>query len=178
MALNDAQKSMGIITLALLSGGYIGSFDVPTYVKLLCAFAMALGTSVGGWKIIRTVGGKIFRMQPVHWVFSADLNSAIVIFGATLLTPSSFHNSCSFWFHHGCRCSTTRQSSTLGCCSSNAYSMDYDHSLFSNFKRYCLSYLASFHLMIYKDKYLKVCRSHIFSATYFIFFNSYHQKVS
>ena len=81
---NDAQKSMGIITLALLSGGYIGSFDVPMYVKLLCAFAMALGTSVGGWKIIRTVGGKIFRMQPVHG-FSADLNSAIVIFGATLL---------------------------------------------------------------------------------------------
>ena len=52
---NDAQKSMGIITLALLSGGYIGTFDVPTYVKLLCAFAMALGTSFGGWKIIRTV---------------------------------------------------------------------------------------------------------------------------
>ena len=80
---NDAQKSMGIITLALLSGGYIGTFDVPTYVKLLCAFAMALGTSFGGWKIIRTVGGKIFRMQPVHG-FSADLNSAIVIFRATL----------------------------------------------------------------------------------------------
>ncbi len=81
---NDAQKSMGIITLALLSGGYIGAFDVPTYVKILCALAMALGTSVGGWKIIRTVGGKIFRMQPVHG-FAADLNSAITIFGATLL---------------------------------------------------------------------------------------------
>lgn len=81
---NDAQKSMGIITLALLSGGYIGTLEVPDYVKILCALAMALGTSVGGWKIIRTVGGKIFRMQPVHG-FSADLNSAIVIFGATLL---------------------------------------------------------------------------------------------
>ncbi len=81
---NDAQKSMGIITLALLSGGYIGVFDVPTYVKILCALAMALGTSVGGWKIIRTVGGKIFRMQPVHG-FAADLNSAITIFSATLL---------------------------------------------------------------------------------------------
>ena len=81
---NDAQKSMGIITLALLSGGYIGALEVPTFVKILCALAMALGTSVGGWKIIRTVGGKIFRMQPVHG-FSADLNSAIVIFGATLL---------------------------------------------------------------------------------------------
>lgn len=81
---NDAQKSMGIITLALLSGGYIGALEVPTFVKILCALAMAFGTSVGGWKIIRTVGGKIFRMQPVHG-FSADLNSAIVIFGATLL---------------------------------------------------------------------------------------------
>ena len=81
---NDAQKSMGIITLALLSGGYIGALEVPTFVKILCALSMALGTSVGGWKIIRTVGGKIFRMQPVHG-FSADLNSAVVIFGATLL---------------------------------------------------------------------------------------------
>lgn len=81
---NDAQKSMGIITLALLSGGYIGALEVPTFVKILCALAMALGTSVGGWKIIRTVGGKIFRMQPVHG-FAADLNSSITIFGATLL---------------------------------------------------------------------------------------------
>ena len=81
---NDAQKSMGIITLALLSGGYIGALEVPTFVIILCALSMALGTSVGGWKIIRTVGGKIFRMQPVHG-FSADLNSAVVIFGATLL---------------------------------------------------------------------------------------------
>lgn len=81
---NDAQKSMGIITLALLSGGFIGSLEVPVYVKLLCALSMALGTSVGGWKIIRTVGGKIFKMHPIHG-FAADLNSAVVIFGATLL---------------------------------------------------------------------------------------------
>ena len=79
---------MGIITLALLSGGYIGTFDVPTYVKLLCAFAMALGTSFGGWKIIRTVGGKIFRMQPVHG-FSADLNSAS-LFSALLFYTFQF----------------------------------------------------------------------------------------
>ena len=81
---NDAQKSMGIITLALVSGGYIGTMEVPLYVKILCALAMCLGTSVGGWKIIRTVGGKIFKMQPVHG-FAADLNSALVIFGATLM---------------------------------------------------------------------------------------------
>lgn len=81
---NDAQKSMGIITLALVSGGFIETSEVPDIVKFLCAAAMALGTSVGGWKIIRTVGGKIFKMHPVHG-FAADLNSAIVIFAATLL---------------------------------------------------------------------------------------------
>lgn len=81
---NDAQKSMGIITLALVSGGFISSLEVPTIVKFLCAAAMALGTSVGGWKIIRTVGGKIFKMHPIHG-FAADLNSAVVIFSATLL---------------------------------------------------------------------------------------------
>lgn len=81
---NDAQKSMGIITLALLSGGFIDTLEVPTLVKLLCALSMSLGTSVGGWKIIRTVGGKIFKMHPIHG-FAADLNSAVVIFSATLL---------------------------------------------------------------------------------------------
>lgn len=81
---NDAQKSMGIITLALVSCGFIETLEVPDIVKLLCAAAMALGTSVGGWKIIRTVGGKIFKMHPVHG-FAADLNSAIVILSATLL---------------------------------------------------------------------------------------------
>ena len=67
---NDAQKSMGIITLALVSGGFITSLEVPDLVKFLCALAMALGTSVGGWKIIRTVGGKIFKMHPVHGLCS------------------------------------------------------------------------------------------------------------
>ncbi|WP_337373508.1 inorganic phosphate transporter, partial [Mitsuokella jalaludinii] len=61
---NDAQKSMGIITLALLSGGYIDVFEVPTYVKVLAATAMACGTAVGGWRIIKTIGGKIFKLEP------------------------------------------------------------------------------------------------------------------
>lgn len=81
---NDAQKSMGIITLALLSGGYINELEVPDLVKLACAIAMATGTSVGGWKIIRTVGNKIFRMQPIHGLAS-ELNSALTIFTATML---------------------------------------------------------------------------------------------
>ena len=81
---NDAQKSMGIITLALLSGGYIGALEVPFWVKFVCALAMSLGTSVGGWSIIRTVGNKIFKMQPINGL-AADLNSAATIFSATLL---------------------------------------------------------------------------------------------
>ncbi len=81
---NDAQKSMGIITLALFSGGFISEFEVPTYVKVLCATAMAMGTATGGWSIIKTVGGKIFKLEPPSG-FAADLNSSCVVFGATLL---------------------------------------------------------------------------------------------
>ena len=82
---NDAQKSMGIITLALLSGGYIDVFEVPYYVKILAATAMACGTAIGGWKIIKTVGGRIFKLQPISG-FAADLNSSVIIFSATLLS--------------------------------------------------------------------------------------------
>ncbi len=82
---NDAQKSMGIITLALFSGGFIAEFEVPMYVKILCATAMALGTATGGWRIIKTVGGKIFKLEPPSG-FAADLNSSMVVFSATLLT--------------------------------------------------------------------------------------------
>lgn len=81
---NDAQKCMGIITLALLSGGYIGELEVPFLVKIACAFAMCAGTSVGGWRIIRTVGNKIFRLEPVNGL-AADINSALIIFTATFL---------------------------------------------------------------------------------------------
>jgi len=81
---NDAQKAMGIITLALLSGGYIDVLEVPIWVKILAATSMGLGTAAGGWKIIKTMGGKIFKLEPVSG-FAADLNSSIIIFGATLL---------------------------------------------------------------------------------------------
>ena len=81
---NDAQKSMGIMTLALLAGGYIEVFEVPTYVKVLAATAMACGTALGGWRIIKTIGGKIVKLEPISG-FAADLNSSVVIFSATLL---------------------------------------------------------------------------------------------
>ena len=81
---NDAQKSMGIITLALFSGGFIAEFEVPTFVKILCATAMAAGVALGGQRIIKTIGGKIFKLEPISG-FAADLNSSITVFSATLL---------------------------------------------------------------------------------------------
>lgn len=80
---NDAQKSMGIITMALIVGGMHDTTEVPFWVQFACATAMALGTSIGGWRIIKTVGGKIMKIRPVNGV-SADLTGAAVIFGATL----------------------------------------------------------------------------------------------
>ncbi|MCI1248795.1 MAG: inorganic phosphate transporter [Megasphaera sp.] len=81
---NDAQKAMGIIALALLSGGYIDTMEIPIWVKIACATSMALGTSAGGWRIISTMGTKIFKMESVNG-FAADLNSSIIIFSATFL---------------------------------------------------------------------------------------------
>ena len=81
---NDAQKSMGIITLALFSGGLIPTNDVPTWVMVACATAMALGTSVGGWKIIKTMGVNMIRLLPING-FAAETSAAIVISGASAI---------------------------------------------------------------------------------------------
>ena len=79
---NDAQKSMGIITLALVASGWIAKPEVPLWVKLACAIAMALGTAAGGWRIIRTMGQKIIRLDPVNG-FAAETASATVILAAS-----------------------------------------------------------------------------------------------
>lgn len=81
---NDAQKSMGIITMALIANGFVTSTDIPFWVQLSCAIAMGLGTSIGGWKIIKTVGGKIMKIRPINGV-AADLTGAFIIFGATYI---------------------------------------------------------------------------------------------
>ncbi|WHY14981.1 inorganic phosphate transporter [Peribacillus frigoritolerans] len=81
---NDAQKAMGIITMALIANGYATSTDIVFWVQFSCALAMGLGTSVGGWKIIKTVGGKIMKIRPVNGV-AADLTGAFIIFGATVI---------------------------------------------------------------------------------------------
>ncbi len=81
---NDAQKAMGIITLALVSAHYHTSMDIPMWVRVASATAMGIGTSIGGWRIIKTVGTKIMKIRPVNGA-SADLSSALIIFGFTFL---------------------------------------------------------------------------------------------
>jgi PiT family inorganic phosphate transporter len=95
---NDAQKTMGIITLALFTGTKAGSFNqlppwleflrtptfiMPTWVKVLCALTMAAGTAAGGWRIIRTLGHRVVKLQPVHG-FAAETTAALIIQGASL----------------------------------------------------------------------------------------------
>ena len=77
---NDAQKAMGIITLALVSAGYLDQVAVPTWVILACALAMGLGTAAGGWRIIRTLGMRIVKMEPVHG-FAAETSAALILLG-------------------------------------------------------------------------------------------------
>ncbi|TKB81624.1 MAG: inorganic phosphate transporter [Nitrospira sp.] len=81
---NDAQKVMGIITLALLAGGQLTTADVPTWVVISCALAMGLGTVAGGWRIVRTLGMRIVKLDPVHG-FAAETGAA-----AVLLTTAHF----------------------------------------------------------------------------------------
>ena len=96
---NDAQKTMGIITLALFTGTKAGSFDhlpgwltflqtpafaaIPAWVTILCAITMAAGTAAGGWRIIRTLGHKMVKLQPVHG-FAAETSAALIIQTASI----------------------------------------------------------------------------------------------
>jgi PiT family inorganic phosphate transporter len=102
---NDAQKTMGIITLALFTGTSTGAFkdlpewagflrvdefkDIPLWVVITCAITMAAGTAAGGWRIIRTMGHKMVKMQPVHG-FAAETTAALILHGtATMGVPVS-----------------------------------------------------------------------------------------
>lgn len=82
--LNDAQKTMGVITLALFLFHRIGSIEVPFWVKLSCAVAMGLGTAMGGWKIIKTMGSRITKLEMVNGL-AAETSASLIITGASLL---------------------------------------------------------------------------------------------
>jgi len=81
---NDAQKTMGVITLGLIIAGQLSEFKVPFWVIFLSASTMALGTALGGWRLIRTLGGKFYKIRPVH-SFATQMTSAIVILTASLV---------------------------------------------------------------------------------------------
>ncbi|RUA15454.1 MAG: inorganic phosphate transporter [Clostridia bacterium] len=81
---NDAQKAMGIIVMGLVTLGFQDHFYVPTWVIVVSAIPIGLGTASGGWRIIHTLGGKFFRIRPIH-SFTSQLASALVILGASVL---------------------------------------------------------------------------------------------
>jgi inorganic phosphate transporter, PiT family len=81
---NDAQKTMGIIVLSMVINGVLPAFQVPLWVIAVSAAAIGLGTSLGGWRLIRTLGGKFYKIRPLH-SFSTQLSSAGVILAASLL---------------------------------------------------------------------------------------------
>ena len=82
---NDAQKTMGIMTLALVDGRRASpTFEVPLWVIIAAATAISLGTAAGGWRIIKTMGSRVVKLDPVHG-FAAETTAATVIFGASQL---------------------------------------------------------------------------------------------
>jgi inorganic phosphate transporter, PiT family len=81
---NDAQKTMGIIAMAMVTTGYTSTFHVPWWVIAISAAAISLGTVMGGWRLIETLGGKFYKIRPVH-AFGSQLTSAGIILGAALL---------------------------------------------------------------------------------------------
>jgi PiT family inorganic phosphate transporter len=80
---NDAQKVMGIITLSLVSGGFLKTLEVPFWVIIMCALAMGLGIAMGGWRVIKTLGVSMLKLEPVHG-FAAETSATAVILGASL----------------------------------------------------------------------------------------------
>ncbi len=77
---NDAQKTMGVITLALVTDGLIPDFNVPFWVIVVSASALSLGTAVGGWRIMKTMGTRVAKLEPVHG-FAAETTAAVILFG-------------------------------------------------------------------------------------------------
>ncbi|MCK9199544.1 MAG: inorganic phosphate transporter [Gallionella sp.] len=80
---NDAQKSMGILTLVLVLGGFIPTFDVPFWVMLACSMTITLGILSGGWQIVRTLGFSIYKIRPLH-ALDSQMTAASVIFASSL----------------------------------------------------------------------------------------------
>lgn len=86
---NDAQKSMGVIAALLLASGHLETLTVPLWVKLICGGALTLGTSMGGWRIIRTVGRRIFRLASIDGFASQSASAAVILPASYIGAPVS-----------------------------------------------------------------------------------------
>ncbi|MGZ8763712.1 MAG: anion permease, partial [Acidimicrobiia bacterium] len=86
---NDAQKTMGVITLLLLAQGELASFTVPLWVKLLTAASLTLGTSVGGWRIVRTIGRRIYPLRALDGLVSQGGSAGVILVSGALGAPVS-----------------------------------------------------------------------------------------
>jgi PiT family inorganic phosphate transporter len=86
---NDAQKTMGIITLALFSAGLISSIEVPIWVIIVAATALSLGTAVGGWRIMHTMGHRVVKLEPVDGFAAETTASSIILTAAHFGIPVS-----------------------------------------------------------------------------------------
>lgn len=86
---NDAQKTMGLLTLALVAAGAIPSFVVPLWVKIVCGLALTVGTALGGWRIVETIGRRIYRLRPMDGLVSSGSSSVIIGLASMVGAPVS-----------------------------------------------------------------------------------------
>ena len=86
---NDAQKTMGVLTLALVAGGAIPDFVVPLWVKIICGLALTVGTALGGWRIVHTIGRSIYRLRPLDGMVSSGTSSVLIGMASAVGAPVS-----------------------------------------------------------------------------------------
>ena len=86
---NDAQKAVGVLAALLLANGTIESLAVPVWTKLACAVSLTIGTAVGGWRIVKTIGRRIFRIRPVDGLVSQTSSAGVILLASLLGAPAS-----------------------------------------------------------------------------------------
>jgi PiT family inorganic phosphate transporter len=86
---NDAQKTMGIVTLLLVAGGALSKFEVPVWVKLVAGASLTIGTSLGGWRIVRTLGSRVYPLRPLDGLTSQASSAGVILGAAALGAPVS-----------------------------------------------------------------------------------------
>jgi inorganic phosphate transporter, PiT family len=86
---NDAQKAVGVLAVLLLANGTTRSLAVPVWATLICAVALTLGTALGGWRIVKTIGRRIFRIRPVDGLVSQTSSAAVILTASLLGAPAS-----------------------------------------------------------------------------------------